>query len=63
MQTIRPSLTILLCGKLPTDMVSAAGNGGGYFDGRLNGTVPFLVKGVQLDNDNYNTIFNGMIQW
>ena len=46
-----------------TDMVSAGGNGGGNFDGRLNGTVPFLVKGVQLDNDNYNTIFNDMIQW
>ena len=46
-----------------TDMVSAAGNGGGRFDDRLNGTVPLLVKGVQLDNDNYNTIFNDMIQW
>jgi len=31
--------------------------------GRLNGTVPFLVKDVQLDKDNYNTIFNDMIQW
>ena len=44
-------------------MAKYSSNSNGKFDNRLSGAVPFLVKGVQLDNDNYDTIFDGMIQW